>query len=186
MSTKNEKEPAKQKRNKPGQPRKTVENCLPENWEDMILEMSAEGMSDVEIRAKLCMVSVEEGKKKFSQRVWYALQDRDERFKEILKIGKVLCQAWWEEVSRKNLVHSKFDVFETGSWYANMKNRFGWSDKNYQLTMNGTMDDQEFCNQFFGLQNGEFKFNGNGNGKHGNGKLKPTNGKKNVRNRIKA
>lgn len=108
-----------------GRPKKTVKNCLPENWKEIILQLSSEGMSDVEIRAELCIAGG-----KFSHETWYALKERDAEFSETLNIGKVLCQAWWEKQSRTRLYHSKGSIFETGSWYANMKNRFGWRDKN--------------------------------------------------------
>lgn len=111
-------------RKRPGQPKKTVENCMPENWDKIILEKSAEGCSDVEIRAHLCMLGG-----KFSHETWYALIEREIAFSETIKKGKILCQAWWERVSREHLYHTKEMNFETGSWYANMKNRFGWHDK---------------------------------------------------------
>lgn len=108
-----------------GRPTMTTKD-LPSDWKEKIIEMSLEGMSDVEIRAKLCVKN-----KKFSHDLWYALKAREPEFAETLQIGKVLCQAWWEEQGRKidHLMHEKGRVFETGLWYANMKNRFGWRDK---------------------------------------------------------
>ncbi len=108
-----------------GRPKKQLKDIgLPENWKDIILEESAKGCSDVEIRAHLCMLGG-----KFSHHTWDTLKDRDAEFTDTLKKGKILCQAWWEKQSRQSLDHSKNTVFETGSWFANMKNRFGWKDK---------------------------------------------------------
>lgn len=107
-----------------GRPPKKKEDFFPKNWKEKIFEMSAKGMSDIEIRAELCTK-----KGTFSLDLWYALLKRDEEFSEAVQIGKVLCQAWWEKQSRIRLYHSKGSIFETGSWYANMKNRFGWKDK---------------------------------------------------------
>lgn len=107
-----------------GRPKKDHKAALPEGWVDIILAKSAEGYSGVEIRAHLCMMGG-----KFDHNSWYILQEKDQEFADTLKKGHVLCQAWWEKQSRINLKHDKADVFETGSWYANMKNRFGWRDK---------------------------------------------------------
>ena len=105
---------------KRGRPCKTTENCLPEDWENVILEMSAEGCSDIEIRANLCLLGGS-----FSHQTWYALIEREQEFLDTIKKGKVLCQGWWENQGRTSL-NKQF--FKTGLWYANMKNRFGWRD----------------------------------------------------------
>lgn len=111
------------KKNPVGRPIKTTANSLPENWKEIIYTMSAEGCSDVEIRAALITAG---GIKSASiEKLWYALQEREEEFYLTIKSAKELCQAWWEKQGRENL-NSKF--FQTGCWYANMKNRFGWRD----------------------------------------------------------
>lgn len=84
--------------------------------------MSAQGCSEVEIRAHFLMLGG-----KFSQVTWDALKEREAEFLLTIQQSKILCQAWWEKMSRKSL---KSKNFQTGSWYANMKNRFGWYDKN--------------------------------------------------------
>ena len=110
------------KKNKGGRPPKTLKDFnLPDNWKEIIYEMSAEGCSDVEIRAYFLMKGG-----KFSQPTWDALKEREAEFLLTIQQAKILCQAWWEKVSRVSL-HDK--DFQTGNWYANMKNRFGWCDK---------------------------------------------------------
>lgn len=124
MQTKIEEKPKKRIRNtiKTGRPRKTLKDFnLPDNWKQVIYEMSAKGCSEVEIRAYFLMCGGE-----FSQKTWDKLKEREGEFLLTIQQAKILCQAWWEKVSRENLFKS---TFQTGSWYANMKNRFGWRDK---------------------------------------------------------
>lgn len=106
-----------------GRPPRTTDD-LPSDWKDTILEMSAKGCSAVEIRANLCMAGG-----KFNHVTWDKLKEREQEFLSTIKKGDVLCQAWWEKKARENVTHSKDSVFETGAWFANMKNRFAWQDK---------------------------------------------------------
>ena len=115
--------PKKNGKHPGGRPRKTVKNCMPKGWEEMILELSAEGCSETEIRAKLCLAGG-----KFNHGTWYALKEREEEFLEVLVKGKLLARAWWEEQARTRLYHTGFERFETALWHINMKNRFGWKD----------------------------------------------------------
>ena len=109
---------------KPGRPPITTKD-LPANWQEIILNLSAQGCSDVEIKYELCVSGT--GKKiKFHPDLWNALQKRDAEFSETIKIGKILCEGWWRKQGRVSL---KCKVFQTGCWYANMKNRFGWRDQ---------------------------------------------------------
>ena len=104
-----------------GRPRKTLSDYLPEGWQQTIFEMSAQGCSDVEIRAAFCWDG-----KSFNHNAWDGMMEREAEFLTTIKKAKVLCQAWWEKVSREGLHDPNF---QTGNWYANMKNRFGWKDK---------------------------------------------------------
>lgn len=106
---------------KVGRPQKKIEDVLPENWKEIIFDWSCQGWSETEIRAGLSSP-----KGKFHEGLWYALQEREEEFSQAIKIAKTLRQAWWERQGRENL---KADKFQTGLWYACMKNMFGYRDK---------------------------------------------------------
>lgn len=57
------------------------------------------------------------------------LEQWGKKYKELsgaIKIGTTLSQAWWEAIGQKNL---KSKNFQTGLWTQNMKNRFGWYDR---------------------------------------------------------
>lgn len=109
-----------------GRPMMPISERLPEGWQQIILDLSAEGASDVEIRAHLCLMGG-----KFNHDAWYTLERCNVEFAETLKKAEVLCEAWWINQARKNLKHGKENVFETALWFINMKNRFGarWQDK---------------------------------------------------------
>ena len=99
------------------------EDLLPVDWKDKVLNWFCEGWSRKEILRELCLENPE---KKFHIQTWYVLEKRDKEFGEIVAIGEQMSQGWWEKVGRKCLIQRDFN---TGLWYANMKNRFGWRDK---------------------------------------------------------
>lgn len=47
-------------------------------------------------------------------------------FSDAIKRGKSLSEAWWMSTARESLFIKEFNHV---LWYMNMKNRFGWKDK---------------------------------------------------------
>jgi hypothetical protein len=98
-----------------GRPLKTTDD-LPQNWEEDILKEAKVGASIVELAVMLDI----------SRTTFYSLCDRDENFLDTVKKCKRLSEAWWKKQGRTQLENKDFSY--TG-WYMNMKNRFGWADK---------------------------------------------------------
>lgn len=98
-----------------GRPSLQLED-LPKGWEDSILSMSKEGASIVEIAVELDI----------ARGTLYSLMERDEYFMNTIKKCKRYCESWWLKQGRVNL---KDKDFSPTLWYMNMKNRFGWTDK---------------------------------------------------------
>ena len=94
---------------------------LPENWYNEVLSLYKEGASDVEIKALIY-----QWRGSFSNDLWERWLKEEEQFSETIKMGKLISEAWWSKSGRKNLENRDFSY--TG-WYMNMKNRFGWTDK---------------------------------------------------------
>ena len=102
-------------------PKKGIE-ILPEDWYKHVLELYSEGASDVEIKALIYSWL-----NSFSNNLWDRWMAEEPEFWETVKKGRMLSNAWWESNGRTNLQNKDFNY--TG-WYMNMKNRFGWKDRN--------------------------------------------------------
>jgi hypothetical protein len=101
------------------------------NWYDDILELYSDGASDVEIRG---LILDKLGRKSFCWELWDRWLKDEEEFSETIKRGRMLSQIWWESMGRKHVLmvnspgEATTNLNYTG-WYMNMKNRFGWKDK---------------------------------------------------------
>ena len=113
--------------NKVGRPKESLES-LPDNWHEEVLELYSEGAADVEIKALIY-----QWRGTFSCDLWNRWMKEDEEFSITIKKGRMLSESWWNKSGRKNLKSKEFSY--TG-WYMNMKNRFGWRDKQ-ETTLQG-------------------------------------------------
>lgn len=89
-----------------------------EDWRKTMMELYANGASDREVLVAL----------KLSPGAWKVLEGNtlDSDFLELVTLGRIWAQAWWEKMGRTNLMTAKFN---TSLWGLQMKNRFGWSEK---------------------------------------------------------
>lgn len=113
-----------------GRPKEDL-STLPEQWYNEILDLYTNGASDVEIKALIY-----EWRGSFSNDLWDRWIEEEEQFSETIKTGKILSEAWWHRNGRTNLENKDFSY--TG-WYMQMKNRFGWTDRNDLTTKDGKL-----------------------------------------------
>lgn len=100
---------------KVGRPRTTT-NDLPEDWKQIMLDIGQEGGSAVEAR---CMLGI-------SESAWRTLLEDSDEFRSTEKTRQALCEIWWERRGREMATGSDGNATV---WIFNMKNRFGWRDK---------------------------------------------------------
>ena len=107
-----------------GRPKETVEQRLSGNWKSSMLSLYEKGASDVEVRATLGKEFDKRGY--ISDDLWYRWIEEEPDFSRTVKAGKLLSELWWQAQGRVNLENKDFSAT---LWYMNMKNRFGWRDK---------------------------------------------------------
>jgi len=112
---------------KVGRPKEDL-SSLPDNWHEEVLELYSEGAADVEIKALIY-----QWRGTFSCDLWNRWMKENDEFSVTIKKGRMLSESWWNKSGRKNLKEKDFSY--TG-WYMNMKNRFGWRDKQ-ETTLQG-------------------------------------------------
>jgi hypothetical protein len=98
-----------------GRPRTTVDD-LPVGWQDAVIACGEEGGSAVEMR---CLLGIGES-------AWRTLLEDDSEFRGTVKKAKALCEVWWERQGRRMATGADGNATV---WIFNMKNRFGWHDK---------------------------------------------------------
>lgn len=100
---------------KVGRPRTTVDD-LPENWRQIMTDVGQDGGSAIEAR---CLLGI-------AQSAWDTLLSDSEEFRLAEKTRQALCEIWWERRGREMAAGSDGNATV---WIFNMKNRFGWRDK---------------------------------------------------------
>lgn len=111
-----------------GRPRTKLSD-LPSDWESIMCLAAQDGASDVELR---CLLGIGES-------AWSTLLEDSEEFCRTVKKAHDLCRVWWERHGRK-MTTGEADGNAT-VWIFNMKNRFGWNDKQQldHTSSDGTM-----------------------------------------------
>jgi hypothetical protein len=94
-----------------------LDDKFPE-WRKTLVDLYDQGASDVEVMRAL----------RLSPSAFEALakDQLESDFGELVAFGHTLSKAWWMQQGRTNL-HTK--GFQTSLYTINMKNRFGWSEK---------------------------------------------------------
>lgn len=85
----------------------------------------AAGGSDAEVKVAMAIPPA----RAMSNMLWDDLQKREREFSEAIIEGRQLAEAWWEGKGREGLITYEGVKFSTQLWFLNMKNRFGWKDK---------------------------------------------------------
>lgn len=87
---------------------------------ERVIELMSEGASKVEVAADL----------KIARDTLTDWTHKNKEFSAAIKIGEELSEAWWMGIARENLIE-RFQGSKLNAtlWYMNMKNRFGWKDK---------------------------------------------------------
>ena len=115
--------------------RKKAPFDLSEKTLKQILKDYLAGASDVEVKAIIW-----KARGSFSNDLWDRWLKEIPQFTETIKKGRELAAAYWLSIGRKNLNNAGGN-FNTTLWYMNMKNRYGWADR--QETKNQTTIDGE-------------------------------------------
>jgi hypothetical protein len=111
---------------KGGRPKKQPEQALPEGWQNDVLEMYAQGYSDVEVRCELARKMADGA---LSSVLWLRWMDEHEEFATTIKGLRQFSEAWWLSLSRRGMIGNGEGQVNPTAWIFNMKNRFGWRDK---------------------------------------------------------
>lgn len=105
-----------------GRPQKDTTE-LPEGWQSYIISEMSEGATLREIKAYFGI----------SNSLHNRWMEDEEEYSTTIKGGIQMAEAWWLKQGRINLKNKEFSPV---LWYMNMKNRFGWKDRQ-DVTTNG-------------------------------------------------
>jgi hypothetical protein len=110
-----------QRKSNAGRPKEGLDS-LPEDWYDQIIDMYSNGADDSEIMATIYM-----WRGRFSYDLWERWLKDEPEFSETIKMGRIIAKAWYIRLGREQLRNNFFPFV---GWYMQMKNRFGWKDRN--------------------------------------------------------
>ena len=88
---------------------------------EIAIELMSEGASKTEVAAEIGI----------TRDTFHRWVKENPLFSDTIKRGEQLSQRWWERHGRTQLENGKFN---STLWYMNMKNRFGWRDKQDHTT----------------------------------------------------
>lgn len=108
-----------------GRPKKTLDD-LPKNWERKCFELFKKGYSTCEIVAEIFGISYN---------TYLNFLKKEKEFLKSIKDLEKFSKAWWMSKGRTNIENKEFN---STLWYMNMKNRFGWVDKQ-EIKHDGSM-----------------------------------------------
>lgn len=98
-----------------GRPRTTLDD-LPNDWQEIMVQCGQEGGSATEAR---CLLGI-------GINAWETLLEDYPEFCEAESKRKSLSEVWWERTGRGMATGAQGNAIV---WIFNMKNRFGWRDK---------------------------------------------------------
>lgn len=90
---------------------------LPDNWQNELLDLYAEGAADVQVRAKIA-----EWRGSCSKDLFNRWVDEEPEFSAVIKRGRLLSESWWVSLLAR-LASGKQDGNVTAAIFA-LKNRF--------------------------------------------------------------
>lgn len=98
-----------------GRPKKTLKD-LPKNWEELLIDLGNQGGAKIQMQVAL----------KIDDDTLERLEREDKKFSVVLKEAQKASEAWWLAHGSKQLENRNFNAV---LWYMNMKNRWGWKDR---------------------------------------------------------
>ena len=100
---------------KNGRPRTTISK-LPKNWKQIAMDCGEAGGGIVEIRVRLGI----------AETGYRTLMKDSKKFRRTIMRARELSNVWWDTTGRKLATGAEG---KAAVWIFNMKNRFGWHDK---------------------------------------------------------
>jgi hypothetical protein len=97
--------------------RKKAEIKLPEDFRGIIIGEMGQGASIIEVIVKLGI----------TRSAHYRLMAENSEYEKAFEEGLEKSEAWWLKTGREFLT-GEVKKFNSGLWFMNMKNRFGWRD----------------------------------------------------------